>query len=417
MAVSHPDLHDASGAQPSAIVTTVACFLAVGLATGATRAAPVLRLPPVLLQLTSGIVIRALLRTAIDVGALAVMSRPATDLCLALIGLLIGSHLNRETLSTLGPRMVWYLVAFFASIFFIVDVAASLLFPAFRAYAPFVAAIAMERSSPEALAGITHTMSAGPVSSATLLTSAVMDCAAIVTFVLCTAVLGDGTSAATTLGSMLAVTAIAATAAHGIVNFGGRFIGPIGGAIAAAVLLTALHRFVQYELLLAAIVAGAALNYRGPHVITPMLEENAAIVHIVLFGLCGLRIDVIGMAMHLSPFGVIGLFLARLTGLYVGSAAPAKAFGFAYPHHRCLCLVTQLAIALSLVTRMHDGFPEARPLADAAAGMVLLNLATGPALLVFALKATGEAGAAEIPDTPLDFTVGSRTVRIADTDR
>lgn len=88
------------------------------------------------------------------------------------------------------------------------------------------------------------------------------------------------------------------------------------------------------------------------------------------------------------------IFGARLTGLWMGGYVGSVASGFKHPHLRGFGLVTQLAIALSLVQRIEDQFPEALALAQTAQGMVLFGLMTGPALLVAVLKLSGEAGLA-----------------------
>eukprot|EP00388_Colpodella_angusta_P028376 GDKK01012301.1.p1 GENE.GDKK01012301.1~~GDKK01012301.1.p1 ORF type:complete len:108 (+),score=5.36 GDKK01012301.1:1-324(+) len=60
--------------------------------------------------------------------------------------------------------------------------------------------------------------------------------------------------------------------------------------------------------------------------------------------------------------------------------------------YRWMGLVTQLAIALSLVDRMEESFPDSAPMARACGGSVLCGLVAGPSLLQFVLKKVGEAG-------------------------
>jgi energy-converting hydrogenase Eha subunit C len=410
----HPHLDAASSpGESSALATVFLCVVAVGLAAASTRL-PSTRVPVVLFLICSGMVTRAVGRSFIDVPVLGSIARPASDVCLSLIGLLIGSHLNKETLASLGIRMCWYLLAFFAATYATVSVVASLLFPSLAGYAPFVASIALERSSPEALAGITAAKAKGPFAATTLLTSAAMDCAALVAFVSCNAVLAGSGSAVGTLGHVAFWTAVAAVIAWAaIVGTMRTSHSAVVAVLVGASLLTALHRFLHFELLLAALIAGSVLNYTSHHPITAVLEENAQPVHIVLFGLSGLRIDVVGMAGHLSPLAVVALYLARLGGMWIGTAGAARALGYQHPNQRCLALVTQLAIALSLVTRLHDAFPEAAPLADATAGMILLNLATGPMLLQFALRAVGEADSAPpTRTTEASGSLGSTTTAL-----
>ena len=244
--------------------------------------------------------------------------------------------------------------------------------------------------------------------------------------------------------------------------------------LAALVLVTPLLSWVVHtELLLAAVVAGAILNWDSPHRLTGALDAHSGVANIVLFCLLGHRISVLAYLQNLPAAFV--LFAARLFGLWIGAmggghfgplhqypssasggggglrellkrggiaaalvgllpsgararlprgwgaaalatGAPAAASASTsapsavlpssvgasasvpppsdawHNTYRWMGLVTQLAIALSLVDRMEEQFPEAAPMARACGGSVIGALLVGPTLLQYVLRRVGEAG-------------------------
>jgi hypothetical protein len=345
------------------------------------------RVPPVLVLLLTGMLARLAAHSVVDEVALATVTKPICGACLTLVGMLIGSHLNAEGFAAVGPKIVVYLLVVFMCVFSAVHMAVVSMFPALRGFAPLVASIALERSSPEALAGITTLRARGPFTSVTMLSSAVMDCAALVAFVLSSASMG-GTGAGTFLARLAAGTYLSYITAIAVERFS-RTLPPAAVVVALAAVLNAAHYVTHTELLVAAIGVGTHLNFRVPHATLAVLETQADNVHLVLFVLSGLRIDVAAMV-HLSPLVVVALYVARLVGLWAGCTMGSLAAGYPVKHVRCLGLVTQLAIALSLVQRVESAFPEAAELTHAAAGMVLLSLLTGPGALLYALRLSGE---------------------------
>lgn len=372
------------------------CLSSVVAATALVRLLAQLRVPPVLVFILTGIAARGMFRSVLDVDVLNRFVKPACDVCLSLVGMLIGSHLNGDALGSVGSKMVVYLGIFFAVAFVVVFVATSQLFPQHAAYAPFVASIALERSSPEALAGITEQRAQGPYTASTMLTAAAMDCAALIAFVTCNAALG-ASSALEVLVPMALWTAAAAGVAIAFFAAMQRAApaATLASVLVVAASFTLLHRAIRFELLLAAILTGSHMNFRGPHPTLAVLDGTSTAVNTVLFVFSGLRIDVVHMLGTVSVVSIAMLFVARLAALWCGSWAAATATQLGHPHVRWMGLVTQLAIALSLVHRLHDTFAEAHALADAAAAMVLCGLAVGPWLHVVGLKLSGECGQAD----------------------
>ena len=159
--------------------------------------------------------------------------------------------------------------------------------------------------------------------------------------------------------------------------------------------------FFHVELLLAAVLAGVLLNYDGKHPITPLLEESESLINIVLFTFLGQRILLMSYLQNIV--GACVLFGARTLSLAIGSwlgghlsKLPPHTPESQWMHkYRWMGLITQLAIALSLVDRMEEQFKESVPMASAFGGSVLLALITGPPALQYVLAKVGEAGMAK----------------------
>ena len=467
------------------------------------------KFPVVLAYLFVGITVR-LIQPDLAAEELMIISKPFIRMSLTAVGLIIGSHLNKVTLAPLLAPMCRFIPIFSIVVIVIVSVVAALLFPTLTQYAPLVGAIALERSSPEALAGIVSAKADGLFTSTTMCTAAIQDVLALVFFVVFSSTVGTPLSTAVlhlmelACGTALAmsVTVLAVRTVERsfvqrvIAKVAGVFVAPsppgqgkppltsnaapnrplqslvapshrpttpqhkrtasgdlgdkfpaissaavvthstaptataaiVGTAdedpsdaaafttmarfihthrnVAKAPLVTLLFIiplvgwFFHVELLLAAVLAGVLLNYDSKHPITPLLEESETLINIVLFTFLGQRILLMSYLKNI--FGACILFLARTVSLALGSwlggnlaKLPPHTPETQWMHkYRWMGLITQLAIALSLVDRMEEQFKESVPMASAFGGSVLLALISGPPALQFVLSKVGEAGMA-----------------------
>ena len=355
------------------------------------------RVPPVVVFLSVGIVLRVAFRAILDPASLLMMTRPFTNSCLCLVGFVIGSHLNAEATAHVGLDFVAYVVLLFVTTYAIVHIAATFLFPSLHVFARLTASIALERSSPEALAGVNEAKSAGPFTTSTILTAAAMDSVAVIAF----------TIAAASLGADSAFVAVLRTAAATFFAWGVGclvvyFVGlqwqrPAWAAVALVAALLLCNQFMHIELIAAAIGVGTWANYHAPHPITALAEHHEVAIHAVLFVLAGCRVDVLAFS-PAAMGGALVLYAARMGGLYVGAGIGSAAVGWAFFHGRCLGLVTQIAIALALVVRMEELFPQSASLAMATMGAVLLALFSGPLALQVALRWAGETASSKRED-------------------
>jgi hypothetical protein len=372
-----------------------------------------LRMPPVLGMLGTGFMLRylhpnELLETTTD---------PLVDIALAAMGLEIGSHLNETTIGSVAGQMVRFMLVFVTVVVTVVSIGIRGLMPEMVPFAALAASIAVERSSPECLQGITEAQAKGPFCTSLMCISAMQDVGAILCFVLSEIILGSTSfrSGMEHIGLMLASTALACALA---VVTGKLFQHHYPSLCAAAMcmVLASAAEFTPSELLLSAVCSGAFLNYRRHHASTALISRLNQVVGVVLFTWMGYRMNIasfLGITTeaerahsHLTPRNnigphqvhqgpnlwiIIGIYLLRLFALFLGSLLASLVVGLRQQAaYRWMGLVTQLAIALSLVQRGERSFPHAAPLMRAYGGAVLLSLITGPALLQLVLHKSGE---------------------------
>lgn len=451
------------------------------------------KFPIVLAYLFVGVTVR-LLQPALAAEELMIISKPMIRMALTAVGLIIGSHLNRVTLAPLLSPMARFVPIFSAVVIIVMSAVAAFLFPTLGQYAPLVGAISLERSSPEALAGIVSAKAEGLFTSTTMCTAAVQDVLALVFFVVFSSTVGTPVSTAVLhlielgCGTALAMSvtvltvravelgavqracarlikAVASTFTSGNRPSGvptrsppapsivhhkrtsssevfaaqtptisptakassnatvttqpavddaddaaavvvSKFISSNKGAARASlvtvlIIIPLVGWFFHVELLLAAVLAGVILNYDSKHPLTPLLEESEVFINMVLFTFLGQRIRIGAYLDNVS--GAAVFFTARTAALAVGSwlgghlsRLPPHTPETTWMHkYRWMGLITQLAIALSLVDRMEEQFKDSVPMASAFGGSVLLALVTGPPALQYVLAKVGEAGAAK----------------------
>lgn len=348
-------------------------------------------LPPVLGLLAVGMLIRQLEPPKVVI-LYNTLTKPAVDLTLSLVGMQIGSHLNKEVLSPMATQMIKFVTLFVPIVVIVVTAAARYAFPELAIYAPLVGSIAVERSSPEAMLGITETASRGPFTSTTMCTAAIQDVAALVCFTASATMIGSsGMAAALHLVHVFGATAVACVAAVLAVRVSQSVPAYVQATIFATILVV-LNYNMHSELLLSAVLAGTVLNFNARSAAASVIEERSDAINLLLFSFLGHRINI--KSYLGNPTIVFFLFGARLVGLYFGGVAGGTFAKFAHNQIRWAGLVTQLAIALLLVMRAEEMFPEALPLLRAYGGVALCGLLSGPPLLVFALRRSGEAGCA-----------------------
>lgn len=448
-AILSEDVGDAIAAFISAAILLLTAYFLLR------RVAARTGIPEVLLFLAAGMLVR-LVSDPLEAAKFDVISKPIVRMALTAMGLQIGSHLNKAVIEPLFKPLVRFSLIFSPIVICISAATSFLLYPSLGAYSWLVGAIALERSSPEALHGIAAAKAAGPFTNATMSIAALQDVLALVAFVVFGAIVGQPLSHAVahlaelTVGTCVAtcVTVLGVRMAVSVPFIASLFISPADSSptqtqlpitareaisdteaarnndpedpstpikveppalrarrlillrilLAFLVLVTPLMSwFFHVELLLAAVLAGAVLNWDQQHRLTVALEEHSTLSNVLLFCLLGHRIQIIAYLQNL-PYALV-LFGARLFGLFLG----AWAGGLAAPLHttedtawhnryRWMGLVTQLAIALSLVDRMEEGFPEAAAMARACGGSVIGGLLFGPSLLQFVLRKVGEIG-------------------------
>lgn len=368
------------------------------------------RLPPVIGMLCTGFALRYIHPSE----ALESTSDPLVDMALAAMGLEIGSHLNEATLGAIAGQMVRFMMLFVLIVTTTMAAGIRILLPEMTPFAALAASIAVERSSPECLQGIMEANARGPFSTSLMCIAALQDVGALICFVLSEIILGATSFRAgvTHIGMMLASTMLACCLGVAVGYIPMRY--PSLCVVAICIVLASASEFTSSELLLSAVCCGAVLNYRKPHASVIFISKMNQVVGVILFTWMGYRMNVasfVGLdngtsttAEHqglpiLTPSTsspsimiIIGIFLLRLLALFLGSFAASMAVGLRqFARVRWMGLVTQLAIALSLVQRGERTFPHAAPLMRAYGGAVLLSLITGPALLQVVLQRVGEA--------------------------
>lgn len=364
--------------------STVLCLAAAVFVRYVLSRAPV-RVPQALAYLLTGACADWLLPHS---KARAHATKAFVDVALCVVGFEIGAHLNREVLWALWRPVAKLLLVMIPVVFCTVAVVSSLLYPSLRRYAPLVAIIAVERSSAEAMAGINEANAVGQFASATMCAATLMDVSALVAYVLMSAVVGaQGVVAAgNALLGMAAATAVGPLSAILINRV------PTTPQVVLALMLCALlgaHYVFHGELLLGAVIAGSTLNFSAPHSTALVLRRIMPAGQLVLFTLLGTRIQPSKYANEMTS--AVILYASRIAGLWIGGALGSVAASQPHKNIRWMTLVTQLALALLLVFRMEENFPESAPLARAYGGAVLLALLTGPSALQYALVRAGEA--------------------------
>ena len=399
------------------------------------------KVPSALIFLSVGICTRLAMRRVVDGTGLVTMTQLLTHACLGTLGLVIGSHINAEAFAAVISQdgggaldfLVFLIMVLIFTYGFVYTLAAFLL-PSHALYARLAAAVALERSSPEALAGVMEAKCGGAFATSTILTSAIMDISAVIVFAIACGSITDVSSnvdgnhvqevpsttvfllglAVRTVISMLFTVCVLNINIEGIyVRFSyvanavqrcfGRKSGSTtfesktiverafrddwlltGLAIASLVVFDA---FFETEIIAAAMGAGMLVNWNRQHVSIRVIEHNQLPIELLLFTLAGLKTDVMKFSIGSLGTAVL-IFLGRLGGLTVGTSVGSLLSGASPPFYlmRSFGLVTQIAIALALVNRMEAVFPESAPLAMASLGSVLINLVVGPMMLQYSLK-------------------------------
>jgi hypothetical protein len=394
---------------------------------GVARGCRSIRLPPVIGMLGTGFVLRYVHPSE----ALENASDPLVDMALAAMGLEIGSHLNEATLGAVAGQMIRFMMLFVLIVTTVTSMGIRVMLPEMAPFAALAASIAVERSSPECLQGITEAHARGPFSTSLMCISALQDVGALVCFVLSEIILGSTSfrSGIEHIGMMLASTALASGLGVAVGYIPMRY--PSICLVTICIVLASAAEFTPSELLLSAVSCGAVLNYRKPHTTAIFISKISQYVGVILFTWMGYRMNIasfLGLDSDVSstPTGhapqpspniliIIGIFCLRLLALFLGSFAASMAVGLRqFARLRWMGLVTQLAIALSLVQRGERSFPHSAPLMRAYGGAVLLSLVTGPALLQVVLQRVGEAGQQEgkprLERSPAEPTLASPAV-------
>lgn len=370
---------------------------------GSARLCRLLRAPPVYGMLGCGFLLRQVLPSE----ELVTVTDPIVDISLAAIGLEIGSHLNEQTLGPLIGQIGQFMWGFTMTVLSVVALGVHALMPTMVPFAALAASIAVERSSPECLHGITEARASGPLSSMLMCVAALQDIAAILCFVLTSVILGSTSmkDGVIHLLAMFACTAVSSGVGLLLAWRLGKY--PKLAVCAVCVALYAIGEQTPSELLLSAIACGVVLNYKKKHPVTEPLGQWNGAVCAALFVWMGYRMDVtvlLGLSTHTTTttpaisftsnlLVVAAFYVVRLVALCLGSAVGGMASGLRqHLAFRWMGMVTQLAIALSLVQRAERAFPFSAPLMRVYGGSVLLSLATGPPLLQLALHLAKEAG-------------------------
>ena len=359
----------------------------IGIAFLCSQIAKRIGFPPVLSMLLVGMLTNAVFSGA---SLSSYRCRGLSDAALAAVGLQIGSHLNADILMPLRWELAKFLSVFTLIIVTFVAGATAVLFPSHAVYAPLVGAIAIERSSPEALAGIVDARASGTFTRATMCIAAAQDVLALVLFVFFSAVLTEGeNSGIPALASSLVVTAISVVGVLALHYWleQCRVQQEVTFSL-IAIVISAFHRHGESELLLSAVIAGAILNWKG---LTPMLlciEAYSDVINCTLFAVIGMRISIAHFVTDIAAVAL--LFTVRLAALMVGGFVGSTVAGLPHRKLRGLAHVTQLAIALSLVHRMEAQFPLSEVVSRSTGGSVVLSLFSGPACLQFALRKSGD---------------------------
>lgn len=340
------------------------------------------------------------------------------DIAISLIALSAGGELRLSELRARASSMLSIMVSEMTFVFVIVAgavvLAADLLpITADRDTATVLVialvfgSIAIANSPSVAIAVINETRSRGPVSSTILGVTVLKDVAVILMFAVA-----------------LAVARAALTPEGG---FDGAFFlglgGEIGGSIAAGALSGAViaallprlrnHRvlfalgmaflnayvasILHLEVLLMSLVAGFFLENISRVEGDPFvhaLEQNALPVYAIFFALAGASIHLDDLA-ALWPF-VAGFVLLRAGAIFSGTWLGARVSG-AEPEVRryaWLGFISQAGVTLGMVVIAARSFPEwGAELQTLFVAMVAVHELTGPILLQWGLKKSGEVGA------------------------
>jgi hypothetical protein len=316
------------------------------------------------------------------------VAKTIVDFALGLVGLQIGSHFNREAIWPHRFSILRFMATFVPVVFLSILFVCWMLFPQLLWFAPLVSSIALERSSPEAMANIHDSNASGPFTVTTMCVAALQDIVALFLFVLTSGLLGGG-------GFHTLLWRAIATAVAMLIGMGGsklilRLTESRNVAVVwILIVFSVAERRFHAELLLAAILTGTLLNWLEPHPTSIVVNDCVPTMNVILFTLLGMRVNPLAYIVGWEGFA---MYFGRLGALWAGGFLGAKVGGLSHPHVRWMGLVTQLAIALTLVQRMEEQFPTAAPLAHAQGGSILLAVWSGPALLHFALRRVGEAG-------------------------
>lgn len=168
-----------------------------------------------------------------------------------------------------------------------------------------------------------------------------------------------------------------------------------------------LAELVQIEPLLACVAAGLlAANWRNDQpqgrdaaeLLSADLNRLAPLINALFFGLVGASLKLSAVRDNLWAAAV--MFGVRLGAVWVGCWLGAQAGGTPQEvaQNLWMGMVTQAGIALGLAQVVAARFPDWGPdFAALLAGMVVMNLLTGPPLFKMAVIAAGESRALSVP--------------------
>ncbi|KAL4856974.1 hypothetical protein ACK3TF_002671 [Chlorella vulgaris] len=168
------------------------------------------------------------------------------------------------------------------------------------------------------------------------------------------------------------------------------------------------------EPLLACVAAGlVASNWRGEsqqgretaELLAVDLARLAPLINALFFGLVGASLKLAAVRDTLWAAAII--YFVRLGGIWLGCWLGAGAGGTSAEtsQHLWMGMVTQAGIALGLAQAVAARFPLWGPdFAALLAGMVVMNLLTGPPLFKAAVVSAGEARASSLPTAHTELT-------------
>jgi hypothetical protein len=334
------------------------------------------------------------------------------DACLVLVGVIIGGHIDVAFLRQRGKGLAtWWLCSATAVLVLVAGGVHAMYRVTGLAVA--VAAIALERSSGEAIAGITEARALAPdapvglraFAQGVLMTAAVMDVAGLVAFMVVGSVVfhGDFWSLIPTFFSIALFVAAAEAATigaltlHHVMPSVGRLLPswratpvPLQRAwiCAAAPIVGILGTYwtigpAHSELLPAGIIVGAMMRAKGTRVAGPdvaatpdvsvdttlspahggvgaaaaiesptaLVESRDVWVYLVLFTLTGLRLRAVRLLQPSILASGLVISLLRLAALTGGGWLGCRWGGLPHGRVRGIALVTQVAVAFALLHR------------------------------------------------------------------